>query len=968
MPAVNKVSERIAKRCGIDPQLVEDAYPCTSLQAALIAGSLQDLGDYVSRFVFDVSNTACGEQAVRDACETLYSQNEILRIRAIDNHGQFLQVVTREHLQWHEHDDLKKYLDQDRQKSVKLGEPLARFAWIQEPGSKVYLVWSLHHCQYDESSIQMMVGDLNTLVSRSKEITEPVRRPQFSKFVKALKNIDTAASHSFWTENLKNLSECHSICPNVTELAFRTSKQCEKTYTISWEQNSSYQPSLLAVAAWSLIVGHLSASSNVIFGHVLNGKTVDFEGIQEVCGPTLTTVPWRSSIPYKATVRGYLDYLQDLRLRVLPFEQTGLDEYRKIAGMGTFDTLLSVRSSQSATDISGKYDGVDDIKLQKPDRIDLRHPCCIFSEVEINDEHCTLKLSYDERWTDAQLLGDMMDKFMLALEKLPVNLETTVKSFEHMLQLPSIIKVMDQPRDQQRNEQNEKDGVDSEIMSKTQKLAVSTSGIKDASSISSSTTLMDLGMDSLKTVVLTRQLSKAFQISVPFKEVTGPRRTLAAIARSVERTLKGTDSDLDPTLQRPLLDIAEQHMHALKTISQKTQRDGDSAQGSAILLTGATGYLGIEILRQCLAKATSDIVLLVRCQNPSDGLARLMRTAKLAAWQPTEIESLRNVKVWPSDLAKGNLGLSNENWTLLNDPNSPMNFRAIVHNGAKVDFLHSFADLEAANVNSTVILLKRHLESDDKPNFVFVTGGRPCPLTPDEINETAGRLSAAGGYAQTKFVSEVLVHKTMDLYKAAKIPCRMSIVHPGAIIGGARTGVANTDDFVWRYVAGSLKMGYYVPAVPTKREWINLTPVDSVASMVLSSACEASQNTGSSDVERRLVRGGLSISEFWSTVIKVLRENGHSLKPVSEWEWLAEFEQDIDRRGHEQPLFSLSQLLLQRHFKGIGGLPPLMETKTKDVEAVLASNMRYLISMGFFSETQQHEEQIPVDVFTRSKN
>ena len=342
----------------------------------------------------------------------------------------------------------------------------------------------------------------------------------------------------------------------------------------------------------------------------------------------------------------------------------------------------------------------------------------------------------------------------------------------------------------------------------------------------------------------------------------------------------------------------------------------------------------------------------------------------MASWKQDDIDMLQNrTYVWPADLSKDQLGLDFEHWNMLMKPNTcqpPLRFQAIIHNGAKVDFVQTYADLEVANVQSTATLLDLHVKLAHKPNFVFVTGGRPCPLTPDRVEDTAAKLATAGGYAQTKFVSEVLVHKTQALYKEAGQTVHMSIVHPGSIIGSASTGVANTDDYIWRYVAASLRMGCYVPAVPTRREWINLTPVDLVADMIVARAI-STDSSASNVVERCLVRSGLSISQFWAAIVDIVQEI--KPKPTSEAEWLMEFETDVNEKGPQQPLFALSQLLLEGQLKGIGGLPPKIDSRTgtgpetASVDKALRSNVRYLLDKDFFSSTKQSSS----DVFARSR-
>jgi len=72
---------------------------------------------------------------------------------------------------------------------------------------------------------------------------------------------------------------------------------------------------------------------------------------------------------------------------------------------------------------------------------------------------------------------------------------------------------------------------------------------------------------------------------------------------------------------------------------------------------------------------------------------------------------------------------------------------------------------------------------------------------------------------QSKWVAEKLIMHAMD----RGIPC--TIIRPGYIVGDSRTGVTNTDDFLWRLVNGCIQLGN----VPSISNVVNMCPVDYVA-------------------------------------------------------------------------------------------------------------------------------------------
>lgn len=113
---------------------------------------------------------------------------------------------------------------------------------------------------------------------------------------------------------------------------------------------------------------------------------------------------------------------------------------------------------------------------------------------------------------------------------------------------------------------------------------------------------------------------------------------------------------------------------------------------------------------------------------------------------------------------------------------------------------------------------------------------------------------------------------------------QMTIVHPGIIIGSGSSGVAHPDGLFWRYVAASIGIDCYVSVLPKEREWINLTPVDEVASATVKAAVAENVQKADTEVHRCLICSGLLVSRFWEITIQTLLEKEIHLKTVSERE------------------------------------------------------------------------------------
>lgn len=244
---------------------------------------------------------------------------------------------------------------------------------------------------------------------------------------------------------------------------------------------------------------------------------------------------------------------------------------------------------------------------------------------------------------------------------------------------------------------------------------------------------------------------------------------------------------------------------------------------TAILLTGATGFLGAFLLYELLQQTEADIYCLVRSQTKDleSGKQKLQNNLKsYLLWD----KSFNN-RIIPliGDLSEPFLGIDPEEFQLMANQ-----LDVIYHNGALVNFVYPYQALKKPNVLGTQEILRLASQVKLKPVHFISTTSFTYPSESDiriirEQDSIDDALIPTDGYAQSKWVAEKLVTIARD----RGLP--ISIYRPGRISGHSKTGACNSNDHTYRVIKGCIQLGS-IPDLDFK--W-NLSPCDYVSKAIV---------------------------------------------------------------------------------------------------------------------------------------
>jgi amino acid adenylation domain-containing protein len=318
----------VSSLTNLDPSVVEDVYPCTPLQEALMALSAKYMDAYVAQRVIELPDARSANR-LRSAFEYVSSQSAILRTRIVQVPRRGLvQVVVRTNTPWFESTNLEKYLSSDTLRGMSLGTDLARFAIVNdETTGKSHIVLSIHHALYDGWSMPLIVERVNRAY-RGESIGNPA---PFKNFIKWLGDTDRSSSEKYWADQLQGATALQF--PVLPWSGYQARADSLLEYYVQLPSTSTNSTISIATAirgAWALVAAQYTSSEDIVFGETMTGRTAPVAAVEEIEGPMITTVPVRVHIDGKTRASNYLQQIHNQTVHRIPHEHMGLQHIRRV--------------------------------------------------------------------------------------------------------------------------------------------------------------------------------------------------------------------------------------------------------------------------------------------------------------------------------------------------------------------------------------------------------------------------------------------------------------------------------------------------------------------------------------------------------------------------------------------------------------------------------------------------------------
>ncbi|WP_026281361.1 non-ribosomal peptide synthetase [Paenibacillus massiliensis] len=333
---------------------MENVYPLSPMQKGMFFHNLmnREQGMYFDQVAFDLQGEF-DPQYFRQSLQLLIRRHAIFRTNFYTGwHDQPLQVVYRDKQAEFSYRDVvgqdtivSDYMRQDRYRGFDLGKDVLLRVAVFRMGNQSYrCVWSYHHILMDGWCMSLVTDEVFTTyfaLLNGQQLQESTVTP-YSDYIHWLERQDKESARRYWNDYLTSLEQ-QTLLPGVQspQIAWQNTREME-SQSLSGPKNEATKPMSTYIIAnhtvelgsdltgqlrqlaqqqrvtlnsvlqsvWGILLQKYNHSRDVVFGSVVSGRPPELEGVENIVGLFINTIPVR--ITSDAELR-FIELLQRLQ-------------------------------------------------------------------------------------------------------------------------------------------------------------------------------------------------------------------------------------------------------------------------------------------------------------------------------------------------------------------------------------------------------------------------------------------------------------------------------------------------------------------------------------------------------------------------------------------------------------------------------------------------------------------------------
>lgn len=414
---------------------IENIYQVTPMQAGMLYhGMLDGSGaSYATQFSFNLTGNV-DVAALKQSWQCLVDHYDILRTSFVSfASGNVNQIVHKnvelpiDEIDWRElsRDDIPQKLAdfhaKDKQRGFDFSSaPLMRISLITLADNQLHCLWTHHHILLDgwclPKVFQALMVFYNTL---SMGQTPMLEKPKpYANFIGWLVQQNQTKARAFWEAYLDGVNAPTQI--SVDKLPVYDEEFGHQTQSLVIGSGISQQLSRLAQetsctlntvvqVAWAKLLQIYSGDNSVIFGATVSGRPASLDGVEDMVGLFISTIPVRVDFSRHEGLGSLLTTLQNNYVASQEYSFFPLNEIQQLSGIanGTslFDSLVVFENYPVGEAVKEQNAASEDQVVMDDISADERTNYALTLIASFQQDHLVLKCYFEgEEFSNATIM------------------------------------------------------------------------------------------------------------------------------------------------------------------------------------------------------------------------------------------------------------------------------------------------------------------------------------------------------------------------------------------------------------------------------------------------------------------------------------------------------------------------------------------------------------------------------------
>ena len=452
---------------------LEDVYELSPAQEGMYYHWMSEENFYFEQVSYRLKWPKLNLENVKIAYDQLVDRYAILRTSfSADYGGQLLQIVKKQVPSGFFHqkipanigESINSWVDQmkvqDREQGFNLENGSQMRLTVLELGNDEYVfIWSHHHILMDGWCSSILINDFYRIlqsVNNNLKTVLPPAKP-YSAYINWLGRVDEDESLAYWRDYLSGYN-------SVVKVPFETMDSTEDQYeegiqTIEFKESSHEKiinlcndlgitPNTFIETAWGYLLSRYNDTKDVVFGSIVSGRPGEIEGIEDMVGLFINTIPVRIQYKEKDSLSDLLVRAQNLSIEGLPHHYVSLATLQGQSELGTslLDHIIVFENFPIQELIEDQLEG----KVEESSVVTLMEP------VDVNEKtnyHFNLKVGVKENSLSVHFQFNKNKFEEKQVARIAAHFENVVTSFVQSPSKP--LQEVDYLTDQEKIEQLE---------------------------------------------------------------------------------------------------------------------------------------------------------------------------------------------------------------------------------------------------------------------------------------------------------------------------------------------------------------------------------------------------------------------------------------------------------------------------------------------------------------------------------